>query len=77
MIDRKDCISRAEKNEALAKESDSMGIPGAAKMADDYRHIAALYRKAIETDSMEIFQEAYALEEGGDPSGTESRVPKA
>jgi hypothetical protein len=75
MIDRKDCISRAEKNEALAKESDSMKIPGAAKMADDYRHIAALYWKAIEIGSMEIFQEAYALEEGGDASGTGSGIP--
>jgi hypothetical protein len=72
MFDRQDCISRAEKNEALAKEADLMNIPAAAKMADDYRNIAKLYWKAIETGSMEIFQEAYALEEGGDAYGLAS-----
>jgi hypothetical protein len=72
MFDREDCILGAENNEALAKEAEAMNIPAAAKMADDYRNIAKLYWKAIETGSMEVFRKAYALEEGGDAFGLAS-----
>lgn len=70
-----ECIWRVAKNQAYAKEAAAKNGRGSDALARIYQRIAELYRLALATGSVEIFNEAYTLEEGGDAFGLADGIP--